>query len=65
MNIVRMIISQLFLLISNNRALQEYTALKALEMLNYLASKTENTIDDKIVAELKLLLEKLEIIRTK
>ena len=60
-----MIISQLFLLISNNRALQEYTALKALEMLNYLASKTENTIDDKIVIELKLLLEKLEIIETK
>jgi hypothetical protein len=65
MNIVRMIISQLFLLISNNRALQEYTALKALEMLNHIASKTENTIDDKIVIELKLLLEKLEIIETK
>ena len=62
-NLFRAILSQIVLHISTNKKLQEYSALKAIELLRNIANKTNNNLDNKIVDELEELLKRLEIIK--
>lgn len=61
--LLRTIGTQILLHLTTNKKLQEYTALKAIEVLKTLAEKTNNKFDDKLVEELRELLKSLGIIK--